>query len=77
MEKVLKLLIDDFREINVPANYKAELTKYCQKEREFLLSLSEEQKKVYEELQHIQADMESIQQQEFAKFIHKYLKEIL
>ena len=75
MIKILQLLIDDFKEQTTCPKYQLELNKACKAEKEFLSSLTEEQREKFSELQIMEGDLDSIIRDEFAEFLHKYIGE--
>ena len=75
MNRILKLLIDDYGDRNSTAEYKVEQMKFCEAERAFVNSLSEEQKKAYPALNSLHGELGCIEQKQVAEFVFKNLKE--
>jgi len=77
MNKVLKLLIDDFTNKESSAVYKVALHRFCDAERLFMASLDNEQKKEYLKLGCLHGDLDIISENELALYLFLNLKEFL
>jgi len=77
MVKILKLLADDFHAGNVSAEYKVLQNRFSEVEKPFMDSLDEEQKKEYLKLDSVQAELQSQEFNDFAKYLLENLKAVL
>jgi formylmethanofuran dehydrogenase subunit B len=77
MDKVLKLLVDDFGERGTSAEYRVILHKHCEIERPLIASLNDEQKKEYFKLESMRGELQVQGFNDFAEFLLLHLKEIL
>jgi len=74
MNKVLKLIVDDFTEKNVSAEYKVIQHEYCGIERPFIETLSPEQKKEYFKLESLRGELNDQLFSDFARYLFEHLK---
>ena len=73
MNKILKLLVDDFLNKESSAEYKFVLTRYCDAEKAFMASLGEEQKAEYLKLDFITGELGIVEQNELAEYLYAAL----
>jgi len=74
MHRVLQVLIEDFRNKKPSAEYQLIQHRYCEVERLFTDSLSEEQKKKYLELDFTAGELDIQEFNEFALFVFENLR---
>lgn len=74
MDKMLKLLIDDFQNHKPSAEYQLILNKVCEAETLFMNSLSKKQKAEYLKLDFSGGELNVAEFHEFAKFLCQNLK---
>jgi len=73
MDKILKLLIDDFQNHKSSAEYQLVLNKVCEAESAFMNSLSKKQKAGYLKLDFACGELSVVELQEFALFLYSEL----
>ena len=76
MNKVLKLIIDDYHNQKSSAEYQIVLHRYCESERSFINSLNKKQKVEYLKLVSLDGELNMIEQDEFARYLFDKLKSI-
>ena len=74
MDKMLKLLIDDFQNHKSSAEYQLVLNKVCKAETVFMNSLNKKQKAEYLKLDFVCGELSVVELREFAKFLYDSLK---
>jgi len=74
MNKILKLLIDDYQHRDISAGYRLMLEKACIIEKAFVGSLNAEQKKAYSELDFAMSELNTWGQNEFAEYLFENFK---
>ena len=74
MDKILKLLIDDFQNHKSTAEYQLVLNKVCEAEATFINSLNKKQKAEYLKLDFVCGELSAIELREFAQFLYETLK---
>ena len=74
MDKILKLLIDDFQNEKPSSEYQLVLRKFCKAEVKFMATLSEKQKAEYMKLDLLCGELDVAELNNFAKFLYKSLK---
>ena len=74
MDKILKLLVDDFQNYKPSAEYQLVLNKVCEAESAFINSLSKKQKAEYLKLDFVCCELNVVELQEFAKYLYSELK---
>lgn len=77
MDKLLKLLIKDFRNERPSAEYQLVLQKVCAAEAAFIAKLNKKQKAEYLKLDFIAGELSIAELHEFADFLYKHLKDYL
>jgi len=75
MNKILKLIIDDYHNQKPSAEYKFALHRYCEDERKFMSSLNKKQVKEYLGLDSIASELNVVEQNEFANYLFTYLSD--
>ena len=70
MNKLLKLLIDDYTQRDTSAEYKLLLQRACDVEKSFTATLNNEQRKVYFELDILNGDLAVLDGNEFAEYLY-------
>jgi len=74
MDKILKLLIDDFQNHKPSAEYQLDLNKVCEAESAFMNSLNKKQKAEYLKLDFVTGELSIVEFREFAQFLYENLK---
>ena len=74
MNKILRLLIDDYQNHAISAEYKLVLEKACIMEKAFVNSLNIEQKKAYSELDIAMGELSAWGQNELAEYLFDNFK---
>ena len=74
MDKILKLLIDDFQNHKPSAEYQLALNKVCEAESAFMNSLNKKQKAEYLKLDFVTGELSIVEFREFAQFLYENLK---
>lgn len=72
---VLKMLIENYQQHEMPLAYKLILKSFCEAEREFMNSLDEKQRSKYFELDSKRGELNAVERDEFAGYLIKALKE--
>ena len=72
MNKILKLIIDDYQNQKPTAEYQLALRRYCDFETAFMALLDEKQKAEYLKLDFAAGELALIEQDEFAKYLFNY-----
>jgi len=75
MNKILKLLVDDYTNKESSAEYKLILHRYCDAEKAFLDLLDDKQKAEYLKLGSVGGELSVLEQDEFAEYIFKNIVE--
>lgn len=75
MDKILKLLIEDFGNQKPSAEYQLALKNVCEMEMRFMTLLNNEQKAEYLNLDFIASELGIIELRDFAEFLHSNLKQ--
>ena len=73
MNKILKLIIDDYQNHKLSAEYKFALHRYCDAERKFMDTLNKNQKAEFLKLDFIAGELNVAEQNDFAEFLFSYL----
>ena len=76
MNKLLKLLIDDFQNEKPTTEYQLILNKVCEAESAFMTLLDKKQKAEYLKLDFICDELGVVELHEFAKFLYKNLNKV-
>jgi len=76
MINVLRLLINAFEDNTTSAEYQVVLTRFCEIEKMFSVSLDEKQQEAYKILDSVRCELSVALQKDFAEFLYKHLKEI-
>jgi len=74
MDKMLKLLIDDFQNQKPSAEYQLVLNKVCEAESSFMNSLNKKQKAEFLKLDFVNGELGVMELREFAQFLYFHLK---
>jgi len=74
MNKILKLLIDDYQTQDTSAEYKFLLQQVCIAEKCFIDSLNNKQRKMYLQLEALSNGLGVIEQNDLAEFLFENLK---
>jgi len=74
MNKISKLLVDDFLNQKPSAEYKLALNKYCDAEAVFIALLDEKQKAEYLKLDFVTGELSVVEFREFTQFLYENLK---
>ena len=69
MNKILKLILDDYQTRNTSAEYKLLLAKICAEERAFMDLLDVEQKKAYLKYESVRNELDILAQNELAVYL--------
>jgi len=73
MDKMLKLLIDDFQNEKPSAEYQLVQNRVCDAESAFMALLDEKQKAEYLKLDFVCGELNIIESHELAQFLYKHL----
>ena len=76
MNKLLKLLINDYQNHKLSAGYQMALNKLCNAQKHFMSLLSDEQKKEFLKLDCIDGELNVAERDEFAKYLFENLSKI-
>jgi len=74
MNKILKLLVDDFVNKESSAEYKLVLHRYCDAEKTFMDSLNNKQKAEYLKLDFVAGELGVVEQNDLAEFLFQNLR---
>ena len=74
MDKILKLLLDDFLSQKPSAEYRLVLRNCCELEKDFMALLDEKQKAEFFKLDALNGELSIAGLHELAKFLHSNLK---
>ena len=74
MDKILKLLIDDFQNHKPSAENQLVLNRVCEAETVFMNSLNKNQRAGYLKLDFVNGELNVVELREFAKFLYENLK---
>ena len=77
MNKILQLLIDDYRTHKPSAEYLLMLDKFCLVEEKFLALLDEKQRKAYMDLQFTGGELDILSEREFAEYLFASVRKYL
>ena len=77
MDKILKLLLDDFLSQKPSAEYRLTLKKCCEAEKAFMALLDGKQKSEFFKLDTMNGELEASGLNELAKFLYENLKAII
>lgn len=73
MNKLLKLLINDYQNHKLSAEYQLALNKLCDAQRGFMALLNDEQKKAFLMLDCIDGELNIAERDDFAKYLFENL----
>jgi len=76
MDKILKLIINNYQNQKPSAEYKLILNQVCEAEERFLSTLSKEQKVEYRKLEFIVAELDVIERDEFAEYLFDFMSRL-
>lgn len=77
MNKLLKLLVDDYYNQKTSAELKLTLRKLCEAQTKFIDSLNDAQKKEFMQLDSITGEHMAAERNEFANYLFEHLSKIL
>ena len=72
MNKILKLIINDYQNQKPSAEYQLTLHRYCDAEQGFMSTLSKKQKVEYMKLDFLVGELSVVEQDEFAKYLFEF-----
>ena len=76
MNKVLKLIVDDYLNKNSSAEYRLAQKEVCEAQAKFMTGLNKKQQKEFFKLDSIQGKLNVIGHDEFAEFLFEQLTQI-
>jgi hypothetical protein len=77
MEKIWALIVEASKNREISDNYKDILRRYADAEKSFVETLDEKQKSAYIDLGYLRGDLDIAEQDDFAKYLYMYIREIL